>query len=114
MQEKHWLQQLQEAEVLKKEERNEEAYTLLKSLYEKNTFRYDKIIHANYEDYIEEKVKFFVDLAELSMKVTQKPIMSLPYLDEAINMLDGAESVLPYVNIEDIQKLRQSYMKLVK
>lgn len=114
MQEKHWLEQLKEAEVLEREEKYEEAYGILRAIYEKNIFRYDKIIHANYEDYIEGKVTFFVDLAKLSMLVTDKPAMSIPYLDEALIMLDGAESVLPYINIGDIEKLRKDYMRLAK
>ena len=112
MQEKHWLEVLQEVEALKKEERYEEAYGLLRGIYEKNSMRYGKVIHANYEDYIEGKVKFFVDLAKLSMLVTDQPAMSIPYLDEALIMLDASESVLPYIDIDDIQALRNDYMKL--
>lgn len=114
MEQKHWLEQLQQADILKENEQYDEAYALLRAIYEKNTLRYDKVIHANYEDYIEGKVKFFVDLAKLSMLVTNKPAMSIPYLDEALIMLDGSESVLPYVDIDDIKALRSDYNKLAK
>lgn len=114
MEQKHWLEQLKEVERLKKEEKYEEAYAISRALYERNSIRYDKVLHANYEDYIEGKVSFFVDLAKLSMLVTDCPAKSIPYLDEAIIMLDGSESVLPYVDIDDIERLRRDYMKLTE
>ncbi|MGL4797940.1 MAG: hypothetical protein ACRCWY_00880 [Cellulosilyticaceae bacterium] len=114
MEQKHWLEQLKEAESLKSNEQYEEAYSILREIYEKNSFRYDKIIHANYEDYIEGKVTFFVDLAKLSMLVTDTPAQSIPYLDEALIMLDGSESVLPYIDIDDIKRLRSDYRKLAQ
>ena len=41
MQNKHWLESLNEAEALKKEERYEDAYKIMRDLYEKNSIRYD-------------------------------------------------------------------------
>lgn len=109
---KHWLELLQDAKKLRQEDNQEEAYTILRGLYEINAIRYNKDIHSSYEDYIEQKVNFFVELAQVSMIVTDKPAMSIPYLDEALIMLDSEESIRPYINVEDIKRLRKDYKLL--
>lgn len=114
MEQKHWIEQLKDAAALQKEEQYEQAYSILREMYEQNKVRYDKTIHSNYEDYIEDKVKFFVNLAKLSMMVTDEPARSIPYLDEALIMLDSSESILPYINIADIKKLHADYTALAK
>lgn len=110
----HWNSRVYMAKVLQEIGNIKEAYTLLRSIYEDNSFRFDKGIHGAYEEYIIEKVKFFQQLAQLSIEVTKEPAQSIPYLDEALIMLDGAESVYPYVNPKDIMLLKKSYLsKLV-
>lgn len=110
----HWSILLEEVRELKAQGQKEEAYYIARSIYESNTFRYDKAIHANYEHYIEEKVKFFLDLASLSMFVTDKPEQSIPYLDEALVLIDGSESVRPYIDLEEIKRTRRDYVQLAK
>ena len=56
----------------------------------------------------------FVDLATVSMLVTDNPAMSIPYLDEALIMLDGSERIVYFQNIDDIEALRKEYMNLAK
>ncbi len=114
MEQKHWLELLKEAEALKEQQAYEEAYAILRKLYEQNTFRYDKIIHASYEDYIENKVAFFVDLAKLSMRITNDAAQSIPYIDEALIMMDASESISPFVSMKAIEELKESYEKQVK
>lgn len=106
----HWNSRLYMAKRLHEIGNTNEAYIILRGLYEDNTYRYDKDIHGTYEDYIVEKVKFFEQLAELSLEVTKEPAQSIPYLDEALIMLDGAESVYPYINPKDIALLKKSYL----
>ena len=67
----------------------------------------------SYEDYVEEKVKYFVSLANLSYKVTGNPAQSIPYLDEALIAIDGEESSYPYIDRAEIKKLRDHYRSLV-
>ncbi len=109
----HWYSRVYMAKMLKQQGNAEEAYTLLRSIYEDNTFRFDKGIHGAYEEYIIEKVRFFEQLARLSLEVTKEPERSIPYLDEALIMLDGAESVYPYVNPKDISVLKKSYLNMI-
>lgn len=106
----HWTSRLYVAKVLKKYNEVEAVYKILRNIYEENTFRYNKDIHGGYEDYIEEKVNFFIELAQLSMTITGDARKSIPYLDEALIMLDGAESVNAYINPKDIQKLKDQYV----
>lgn len=105
----HWVSRLYVAKVLKKYDRLQDSYKILRSVYEENTFRYNKDIHGVYEDYIEEKVNFFKELAALSMITTNDARRSIPYLDEALIMLDGMESVHPYINPKEIEKLKEEY-----
>lgn len=106
----HWTSRLYVARLLKKYDKLEDTYAILREIYEENTFRYNKDIHGGYEEYIEEKVKFFMELAELSMEITGEAARSIPYLDEALIMLDGAESVHPYINPKDIKQLKKDYL----
>lgn len=106
----HWTARLYVANRLKKHNQVESVYKILREIYEENTFRYNKDIHAGYEDYIEEKVNFFKELADLSFKVTGEAKKSIPYLDEALIMLDGSESVNAYINPKEIQKLKEEFI----
>ncbi|MDF2612936.1 MAG: hypothetical protein K0S71_722 [Clostridia bacterium] len=108
----HWNSRIYMAKLLHNIGDTKEAYTILRDIYEDNSFRFDKDIHGTYEDYIVDKVKFFEQLAQLSMEVTKEPAQSIPYLDEALIMLDGAESVYPYVNPKDIVSLKKSYINM--
>lgn len=110
----HWVSKVYVAKVLKKYDRLEDSYKILRSVYEANTFRYNKDIHGVYEDYIEEKVNFFKELARLSMIVTEDARRSIPYLDEALIMLDGMESVHPYINPKEIEELKEVYQAKYK
>lgn len=107
---KHWTTRLYIADKLKKHGQEEVVYKILREIYEENTFRYNKDIHAGYEDYIEEKVNFFKELADLSFKVTGEAKRSIPYLDEALIMLDGSESVNAYIDPKEIQRLKKEYI----
>lgn len=109
----HYFSKLYIARALRDLEYNEEAYEIMRAMYEINEIRFDKTLYASQEDYIEEKVKFFVELAKLSFIVTEKPAQSIPYLDEALIRLDGEESSYPYISKSDIEKLRQDYINLV-
>lgn len=109
----HYLSKLYIARELIKLEYEVEAYEIMRGMYEINEIRFDKTLYASYEDYIEEKVKFFVELAKLSYIVTEKPEQSIPYLDEALIMLDSQESAYPYISETAIKNLRRDYINLV-
>lgn len=111
--EEHYLSKLYIARTLKKLDYEVEAYEIMRGMYEINEIRFDKTLYASYEDYIEEKVNFFVELAKLSYIVTEKPAQSIPYLDEALIMLDSQESAYPYISKNEIEKLKRDYMNLV-
>ncbi len=108
----HWNSRLYIARTLQRLGKEQEAYSVMRKIYEENIFRFDKGIHGAYEEYIIEKVKFFESLAQLSLEVTHDPARSIPYLDEALIMLDGAESVYPYVNPTEITCLKKSYLAM--
>ena len=111
--EAHYFAKLYVAHKLAEVQCEEEAYEILRYLYEKSAVRFDKELYASYEDYVEEKVKYFVSLANLSYKVTGKAARSLPYLDEALIAIDGEESSHPYIDRAEIKKLRDYYRSLV-
>lgn len=110
----HWHYALYAAYKHQEEGQFEEAFSLLRKIYEKNEFHYDKDIHGSYETYVIEKVTFLKELAKLSIEVTKKPQRSIPYLDEALIMLDSYESVHPYINPKEVQKLKDYYMSQIK
>lgn len=93
--------------------RKEEAYSLLKEVYEEDLFEYDKGAYGLYEDYVEDKVKFLERLAALNLEVTQDVKMSIMYIDEALNLLDGEESVAPYIDIKEVKKIKKNYVNLL-
>ncbi len=105
-----WYYDLYTAYKYQEEGNIEKAFHLLRKIYECSSFDYDKDIYDSYETYIIEKVTFLKTLAKLSMEVTKKPQRSLPYLDEALIILDGHESVHPYINPKEIQKLKDFYI----
>ncbi|MDA3734200.1 hypothetical protein PBV87_22255 [Niameybacter massiliensis] len=111
--EEHYFTKLYVAHKLESVDCNEEAYEILRGLYEKSAVRYDRHLFASYEDYLEEKVKYFVSLANLSYSLTGEAAKSLPYLDEALITLDGEESAYPYIDRDEIEKLRDHYRSLV-
>lgn len=108
----HWNSRLYIARTLEEIGKKDEAYAVLRRIYEENIFRFDKDIHGAYEEYIVEKVRFFQSLAKLSLEVTKESARSIPYLDEALIMLDGAESVYPYVDPKEIKSLRKMYLSM--
>lgn len=110
----HWHYALYAAYKHQEEGQLEEAYSLLRKIYEKNEFHYDKDIHGSYETYVIEKVTFLKELAKLSMDVTKKPQCSIPYLDEALIMLDSYESVHPYINPKEVKALKDNYISQIK
>lgn len=111
--ETHYFSKLYIARKLNDLNYDQEAYEIMRQMYEKNEVRFDKTLYASHEDYLEEKVNFFVDLARLSYTVTQEPAQSIPYLDEALVRLDSEESSYPYINKAEIEQLRQEYIDLV-
>ncbi|MEF9960537.1 MAG: hypothetical protein RR090_12260 [Niameybacter sp.] len=110
--EEHYFTKLCVAHKLEDAGCVQEAYEILRHLYETSAVRFDRHLFASYEDYLEEKVKYFVSLAQLSYTLTHNPAQSLPYLDEALITLDGEESAYPYIDRDDIEKLRNEYMNL--
>lgn len=93
--------------------RKEEAYSILKEVYEENLFEYDKGAYGLYEDYVEDKVEFLEKLAALNLEVTQDVKMSIAYIDEALNLLDGEESVAPYIDIKAVKQIKKNYVNLL-
>lgn len=110
----HWNYSLYIAYRYKEEGHSEEAFHILRRIYEQNDFHYDKDIHGSYETYVIEKVTYLKELAKLSMVVTNKPERSLPYLDEALIMLDGYESVHPYISPKEVEELKDFYLSQIK
>lgn len=94
-------------------ERREEAYKILKTIYEGQLFEYDKGAYGIYEDYIEEKVKFLEHLAALNLEITKDVKTSICYIDEALILLDGEESVAPYIDIKQIKQIKKNYVTLL-
>lgn len=104
----NWYARLNLARQLKEQGNKEQAYLLFKAIArEKEAFRFDKYVYGTYEDYIVEKTRFLIEVALLELEVVGCPKESIIYLDEALNLLDGMESVYPYVRIEEIQALRK-------
>ena len=93
--------------------KKEEAFSILKEVYEKDLFKYDKGAYGLYEDYVEDKVEFLERLAALNLEVTQDLKMSIAYIDEALNLLDGEESVAPYIDIKKVKQTKKNYVKLL-
>ena len=109
----HWSSRIYIAKLLNEMGDNQEAYRILRGIYEDNSFGFDKDLHGEYEEYIIQKVKFFEQLAKLSLEVTKEPAQSIPYLDEALIMLDEVESVYPYINPKEIALLKNAYLKML-
>lgn len=106
----HWNSRIYMANLLQETGDRQAAYEILRGIYEDNIFEFSKEVYATYEEYIIEKVKFFQQLAQLSIEVTKEPAQSLPYLDEALIMLDGEESVYSYVDPKQILDLKKAYL----
>ncbi len=111
----HWMGRLYLGRRLFKEYKEyEAAYNILKEIYLDNEIRHNRDLFGSYEDYIEEKVDFFKDMAELTYIVTKEAARSIPFIDEALIMLDGSESVGPYVDYKEFEKLKQDYIEKSK
>lgn len=108
----HWTGRLYVGrELFKKYKEYDGAYKILKELYLANEIRYSSEYFGSYEEYIEEKVTFFIEMAEISYIVTKEAAQSIPYVDEALIMLDGSESVAPYVDAKEINKIKEDYIE---
>lgn len=104
----NWYARLNLARQLKEEGNKEQAYLLFKAISnEKEAFKFDKYVYGTYEDYIVERAKFLIEMALLELEVIGCSTGSIAYLDEALNLLDGMESVYPYVRIEEIEALKK-------
>ncbi len=104
----NWYARLNLARHLKEEGNKEQAYLLFNAISnEKEAFRFDKYVYGTYEDYIVEKTKFLIEIALLELEVIGCSKGSIKYLDDALNLLDGMESVYPYVRIDEIEELRK-------
>ncbi|WP_054742864.1 hypothetical protein [Cellulosilyticum ruminicola] len=91
----------------------EEAYQILKDINECKIFEYDKEAYGIYEDYVVEKVKFLEHLAALNLQITGDIKSSIRHIDEALILLDGIESVAPYIDIKEVKKLKKHYVQLL-
>lgn len=91
----------------------EEAYKILKTIYEAHSFEYDKNVYGIYEDYVEEKTRFLETLAVLNLELTKDLKTSILYIDEALDLLDGEESIAPYVDIKKVKQMKQNYVSLL-
>lgn len=108
----HWLGRLFIGRTLYTEyEEYQGAYEILREIHLNNEIRHNRDLFGSYEDYIVEKVAFFKTMAELSYIVTKEAAQSIPYIDEAIIMLDGSESVGPYVDHKEFKELRKYYVE---
>lgn len=111
----HWLGKVYIGRTLFREYKEYDgAYAILREVYVNNEIRHHRDIFGSYEDYIEEKVHFFKEMAELSYIVTKDPAQSVTYIDEALIMLDASESVGPYVDQREFEQLKRDYLQLVK
>ncbi|OON98755.1 MAG: hypothetical protein ATN35_00660 [Epulopiscium sp. Nele67-Bin004] len=108
-----WSSKLYIANQLDEEKDTQRIYTILHDIYQEKMFRYDKYMHGAYETYIEQKVKFFLKLALLSIRVGQPPTESIPYIEEALVMLDGAESVYPYISPKEVSLVKEEVYSLI-
>ncbi len=109
-----WQSRLYVANQLDETSDKERKHALLEDIYKEKTFRYNKDIHGAYETYIEEKVKFLLSLAKLSIEVGKPPENSIPYIEEALLMLDGAESVHPYINPREVSLFHREVYSMIK
>lgn len=91
----------------------EEAYKILRDINECRLFEYNKETYGLYEDYVVEKVKFLQHLAALNLQITGDVRGSIRYIDEALILLDGIESVAPYIDIEEVKQLKKYYVGLL-
>lgn len=111
----HWMGRLYIGRTLFKTFKEyDAAYPIMKEIYLQNEIRYNRDLFGSYEDYIEEKVNFFKDMAELNYIITKDPAQSIPFIDEALIMLDGAESVSPYIDQNEFKNLREKYLSMAK
>lgn len=109
----HWMGRLFIGRLLfRNYKKYEPAYSIMKKIYLNNEIRYNRDLFGSYEDYIEEKVNFFKDMAELTYIITKEAAQSIPFIDEALIMLDSAESVSPYIDHKEFKNLRQQYVTM--
>lgn len=108
----HWLGKLYLGRTLFRDyEEYDGAYAILKEIYLGNEIRHNRDLFGSYEEYIEEKVNFFKDMAELTYIVTKEAARSIPFIDEALIMLDSSESVGPYVDQKEFEQLKRDYQE---
>lgn len=108
----HWMGRLYMGRILFRDYKEYEgAYSILQEIYLGNEIRHNRDWFGSYEDYIEEKVTFFKDMAELTYLVTKEPARSIPFIDEALIMLDGSESVSPYIDQKEFKQLKKDYLE---
>lgn len=111
----HWMGRLFLGRILFRDyQEYDGAYFIMKEIYLQNEIRHNRDLFGSYEDYIEEKVNFFKDMAELTYIITKEAAQSIPYIDEALIMLDSSESILPYIDEKDFKQLKNSYLEMAK
>ena len=111
----HWTGRLYIARALFKDyQEYDGAYVIMKEIYLDNEIRYSNDLFGSYEEYMEDKVTFFKDMAELTYIVTQEAARSIPFIDEALIMLDSSESVGPYIDEKEYERLKASYLEKAK
>ena len=108
----HWMGRLYLGRTLFRDYKEyDAAYEILKEIYLGNEIRHNSDWFGSYEEYMEEKVNFFKDMAELSYIVTKEAARSIPFIDEALIMLDASESVGPYVDVKEFKQLKKDYQE---
>lgn len=107
----HWTGRLYIARALFKDyQEYDGAYLIMNEIYLENEIRYSNDLFGSYEEYMEDKVIFFRDMAELSYMVTKDPAQSIVLIDAALSMLDSSESIGPYIDQREFEELRLSYL----
>ena len=104
-----WYEELVLARKLNGEGEKIKAYLIYKNI-STNSFKFDKYKYGSYEDYIVDKVRFLIELAILETVIGKKSEESIKYLDQALELLDGMESVYPYIRINEVKVLKQKMM----
>lgn len=75
-------------------------------------FKFDKYGYGDYEYYIVDKVKFLIEKAVLETEVGNNPDLSIKYLEQALESLDGMESVYPYIKINEVKILKEEFTSI--
>ena len=104
-----WYEMLILARTLNSDGEKIKAYLIYKNI-ELDSFKFDKYRYGTYEDYIVDKVRFLIEKAVLETEIASNQDGAIKYLERALELLDGMESVYPYINIKDVKVLKEKMM----